>query len=246
MTWDESVLARLRSAKRWAVLTGAGISAESGVPTFRDAQTGLWANFRAEDLATPEAFLRNPGMVWEWYAMRRDRIALVRPNAGHYALADIESRVEAFTLITQNIDDLHRKAGSRRVLELHGNILRTKCFAENTVVDRWDSVDVPPKCPRCGAMLRPDVVWFGEMLPADEMREAMEAARNCDVFLSIGTSGLVYPAAGLPFEARQRGAVLVEINPEETPLSPYAHLILNGKSGEVLPTLVECLNSGGK
>lgn len=241
--WNPDLVEKLRTAKRWTVFSGAGMSAESGVPTFRDAQTGLWANFRAEDLATPEAFRRNPKMVWEWYETRREKIAMAAPNAGHLALARLESMVESLAIVTQNIDNLHRRAGSRNIVELHGNIFRTKCFDEEVVVERWDSTDIPPRCPRCGGMLRPDVVWFGEMLPAEEMNQAVHWSRHCDVFLSIGTSGLVYPAAGLPFDAVKFGAIVIEINPDETPLSPHAHAVLRAASGVALTQLVESLSA---
>ncbi|MBI3068476.1 MAG: NAD-dependent deacylase [Betaproteobacteria bacterium] len=229
----------MRAARRVAVLTGAGISAESGVPTFRDAQTGLWARYRPEELATPEAYTRNPRMVWEWYEWRRSLVARARPNAGHYALAALEARVPQFMLITQNVDGLHHESGSRNVLELHGNIRRNKCFEHNHPVERWqDTGEVPPRCPQCGGRLRPDVVWFGEMLPEAELARALATVGRCDVFLSVGTSTVVEPAASMPFAALRFGAVVVEINPTETPLSRQAHHVLRGASGEVLPALV--------
>ena len=229
----------LRDARSVAVLTGAGISAESGVPTFRDAQTGLWSNFKPEDLATPEAFRRNPKLVWEWYAWRRELVNKVQPNAGHVALVELESRAPAFTLVTQNVDGLHQRAGSRNVIELHGNITRTKCFEENVVVETWaETGEAPPRCPRCGGRLRPDVVWFNENLPEDAIEKSIAASRNCDVFLSIGTSTQVYPAASLPFEALDAGATVVEINPDATPLTPRADFALRGPSGVILPELV--------
>lgn len=230
---------QLRAAKNITVLTGAGISAESGVPTFRDAQTGFWENYKPEDLATPQAFRRNPKLVWEWYAMRREMAKKVRPNAGHAALVEIEKRVLKFTLVTQNVDNLHRRAGSRHVIELHGNIERTKCFDEDTVIESWNSKEIPPRCPKCGGMLRPDVVWFGEMLPAGTFEKAEEASQSCDVFLSVGTSGIVYPAAGLPFEALKFGGTTVEINSDETPLTAHVHHVLRGASGEILPELLK-------
>ncbi|MBI2924577.1 MAG: NAD-dependent deacylase [Verrucomicrobia bacterium] len=231
--------AALRRARRVTVLTGAGISAESGVPTFRDAQTGMWANFKPEELATPEAFRRNPKMVWEWYDWRRKLVTQVLPNPGHLALVEMEKRVPQFTLITQNVDGLHQRAGSRRVIELHGNISRTKCFDEEIVVAEWkETGEVPPRCPRCGGMLRPDVVWFGEMLPEATIEAAFAASRNCDLFFSIGTSAVVHPAAALPVEARHQGATVVEINPGETPVSEWAKFILRGPSGQMLPLLI--------
>jgi len=234
-----SLIQILHRAGRVTVLTGAGISAESGVPTFRDAQTGLWAQYNPEDLATPEAFRRNPQLVWEWYAWRRDLVSGVEPNAGHRALAELEQRLPMLTLITQNVDGLHQRAGSRRVIELHGNLFRTKCLEEETLVETWeDRGEIPPRCPRCGAWLRPDVVWFGEMLPTAALREAETAALSCDIFFSIGTSTLVYPAAELPLMALRSGATLVEINPQPTPLSELADFSLRGPAAEVLPMLL--------
>jgi NAD-dependent deacetylase len=238
-TFDSRLLQVLRDARSVAVLTGAGISAESGVPTFRDAQTGLWARFRPEDLATPEAFRRDPKLVWEWYAWRRETVTRVEPNAGHRALVRLAALVPRFTLVTQNVDGLHQRAGSRDVIELHGNILRNKCFAEDVVVERWaDDGAVPPRCPRCGAPLRPDVVWFGESLPAAALAAAEQAAAESSVFLSIGTSALVYPAAQLPRSALEAGRTVVEINRDPTPLTPSATFSLRGRSGEILPALL--------
>lgn len=232
----------LRKASSIAVLTGAGVSAESGVPTFRDAQTGLWARYSPQELATPEAFRRDPGLVWEWYAWRRELITKARPNPAHLALVGLEKRVPDFTLITQNVDGLHRRAGSRNMLELHGDILRTKCTRENRVVETWeDTGEVPPHCPDCGALLRPDVVWFGEDLPAEVLCAAWRAAESCQVFFSIGTSTLVEPAASLPFLALQNGAVVVEINPQETPLTSKADFVFHGLAGTILPELVEAI-----
>lgn len=229
----------LAVAQRVTVLTGAGVSQESGVPTFRDAQTGLWARFRPEDLATPAAFQRQPRLVWEWYAWRRQLVAAAQPNPAHAALADLETFFPHFQLITQNVDGLHQRAGSRRVIELHGNLTRTKCSEEGTLVPHWpDTGEVPPRCPHCGAWLRPDVVWFEEPMPEAEMTEALRASTNCDVFLSVGTSTVVYPAAALPFEARRSGATVVEVNPAQTPFTPHAHYVLAGTAGAVLPELV--------
>jgi len=233
-----------RAARHAAVLTGAGVSAESGVPTFRDAQTGLWAQFKPEDLATPSAFRRNPRLVWEWYAWRRETVANVAPNPAHYALAAMQTRFPRFTLVTQNVDGLHQRAGSRDIIELHGNITRTKCFEENTVVTEWPrTCDVPPKCPRCGGLLRPDVVWFEESLPEQAIAAALAASRDCDLFLSVGTSTAVYPAASLPFEALHAGAVVVEINPQPTPLTCQAYFVLSEPAGVVLPEFLKCLQA---
>jgi NAD-dependent deacetylase len=237
-----SVAAALGAARHVCVLTGAGISAESGVPTFRDAQTGLWAKFRPEDLATPEAFARDPKRIWAWYEWRRELVRRVEPNAGHRALAALASMVPRLTLVTQNVDGLHQRAGSTKVIEYHGNILSDRCSVEGTVA-RLSSLSVTglPECARCGELLRPDVVWFGESIPRYAALEAGAAAADCDVFLSIGTASVVYPAAGLAESARQCGAIVVEINTEATALTPLADFSLRGPSGEVLPQLLRAL-----
>jgi len=228
------------SATIITVFTGAGVSAESGVPTFRDAQTGFWAKYKPEDLATPTAFRRNPRLVWEWYQWRRQLVEQAQPNPAHRALAEIESLFPQFHLITQNVDGLHARAGSRKVIELHGNITQTKCFDEDKLVERWkDTGDIPPRCPDCGGWLRPNVVWFEEPLPEKAMQQAVNAAVVSDIFLSIGTSTLVYPAASLPGEALNSGATVVEINPQKTPFSDRADFVLAGRAGEVLPELVQ-------
>ena len=230
----------LRKSPRIAALTGAGVSQESGLRTFRDAQVGLWAQYRPEDLASPEAFRRDPKLVWDWYAWRREAVRGVRPNPGHYALVEMEKRASQFTLITQNVDGLHRMAGSRNVLELHGNIQRVRCADCYTFTEIWgDDTETVPVCEMCNGLLRPDVVWFGESLPREQLESAVEAARSCHVFFSIGTSGVVQPAASLAFAAQDRGAVVVEINAEPTPLTPKADYAFHGKSGEILPRLVE-------
>jgi NAD-dependent deacetylase len=236
------LLQALKAAQHIVASTGAGISAESGVPTFRDAQTGLWSKFRPEELATPEAFLRNPKTVWDWYAWRRELVARAEPNPGHRALVALEASVPEFTLITQNVDGLHRRAGSRNVLELHGNIMQTKCFSEDTLVTEWkDHGETPPRCPACNGLLRPNVVWFGEALPADALEQAVTASRTCDIFLSIGTSTAVAPASSLPFTAHAAGAIIVEINPDATPLTRQAQHVLRGPAGEILPLLAAAL-----
>lgn len=228
----------LRKARKVAVLTGSGVSAESGVPTFRDAQTGLWERYDPMELATPEAFENGPKLVWQWYEWRIKLISEASPNPAHKALAKLEERTSSFTLVTQNVDGLHREAGSENVLELHGNIRRAICSKERTTVEPDDFIEgAPPRCPKCGAFLRPDVVWFGEMLPTGAMEAASEAARNCEVFISAGTSSVVYPAASLPYEAKENGATLIEINPDETPLSAVADIVLRGSAGEMLPAL---------
>jgi NAD-dependent protein deacetylase/lipoamidase len=237
--FDAALIAALREARFIAVLTGAGISAESGLATFRDAQAGLWARYDPRELATPSAFARNPKLVWDWYAWRRERVAAAQPNAGHFALAEIERRARDFLLITQNVDGLHQRAGSRNVVELHGNIARVKCSREGTIVERWDAPpDDVPRCANCGAFLRPDVVWFEEMLPERSLAAAEDAARRCDVLLVVGTSAEVHPAAALPALVRERGACVVEINPNETRLSAAADHVLRAASGVALPALV--------
>jgi NAD-dependent deacetylase len=235
-----ALLDALRRARQVVASTGAGVSAESGVPTFRDAQTGFWANFKPEDLATPEAFCRNPKFVWDWYAMRRRMLANVAPNPGHHTLVELARRIPRFTLITQNVDGLHQRAGSRDVIELHGNIARVKCFDCEAPAETWDETgDGPPHCPHCGGLLRPDVVWFGESLPISALEAAMAASADCDVFLTIGTAAAVYPAAALPYHALERGATVVEINPNPTDFTRHATHALRGPSGQVLPALVK-------
>jgi len=241
MQFPAELIACLRKAERVTVLTGAGVSQESGLRTFRDSQTGLWAQYRPEDLATPEAFLRDPKLVWDWYAARRQRAGTVQPNAGHYALAEMGRRFPKFMLITQNVDGLHQRAGSRDVIELHGSIFRVKCFECGLPAERWVENQDVPRCAVCGGLLRPDVVWFGEALPRSALEAAVEASRTCQFFFSIGTSGLVQPAASLAFAARNRGAVVVEINLEPTPLTERADYFLEGKSGEILPELVQAI-----
>ncbi len=233
------VAGALHSAGQVAVLTGAGVSAESGIPTFRDTMTGLWADYRPEDLATPRGFRRNPDLVWSWYRMRRLAVADARPNAGHQALAAMGRLVPGFTLITQNVDGLHARSGSRDVVELHGNIGRVKCFDCNRVAETFEDTDVVPRCPACGGMLRPDVVWFGEMLPPQALERAQQAAAGCDVFLSIGTSNVVEPAASLPWIAARRGALVVVINmTDEGQQTGDRIRHLMGPSGEILPRLL--------
>lgn len=242
----KTLIDTLRVARHVAVLTGAGISAESGVPTFREAQTGLWEQYDPTELATPQAFRRDPKLVWEWYAWRRSLVAQAQPNPGHFALAELEARLilqrSRFTLITQNVDGLHHRSGSQNIIELHGNLQRTKCFTENVIVESWPATDErPPRCPRCGGFLRPDVVWFNESLPVEALRHAREAANTCDVFFSIGTSSAVQPAASLAYAALEQGAALIEINPADTPLTPWATHSLRGPAGQILPALVRAL-----
>jgi NAD-dependent deacetylase len=232
----------LTKATRVVALTGAGVSQESGLRTFRDAQSGLWAQYRPEDLATPRAFARDPKLVWNWYAHRRKVARDSHPNAGHYALVEMERKIPEFTLITQNVDGLHHAAGSKHILELHGNILNVRCSQCGTFADDWheETGDVP-RCAKCNGLLRPDVVWFEESLPREQLEAAVQAACTCQVFFSIGTSGLVQPAASLAHAARTEGAVVVEVNAEPTPLTSKVDFALHGKSGEILPELVKAV-----
>lgn len=229
----------LAKASRINVLTGAGISAESGVPTFR-GEEGLWQGFRATDLATPEAFARDPKLVWAFYNWRRQILAPLKPNPAHEALARLEGKVPQVTLLTQNIDDLHRKAGSRTVVELHGNIWMVRC-TRCRGLSRNEEVSLPelPTCPECNGLLRPHVIWFGEALNPVDLERAVDASRSCQVMLVIGTSAVVQPAASLALLARQRGARVVEINLEATPYTHLLDLALHGKAGELVPQLVQ-------
>ncbi len=238
----KEIVTLLRQKPQLSVLTGAGISAESGIPTFR-GQNGLWKQFRAEELATPEAFERNPKLVWEWYDWRRRIIAEREPNPGHLVLARWEREFPGFILITQNVDGLHRRAGSKSILELHGNIWQVRCLKEGTVRDNFESplTTIPPVCPTCGSLLRPNVVWFGEALPRDILEKAYAASSKAELMFVIGTSAYVYPAASLPLVAAEAGAKIVEINPDYTPLSASADYILRGKAGEVLMAIDEAL-----
>ncbi|MBN2371370.1 MAG: NAD-dependent deacylase [Vicinamibacteria bacterium] len=230
---------RLREARRVIVLTGAGVSAESDVPTFR-GPGGLWRRYRSEELATPEAFARDPRLVWEWYAWRRDRIASVAPNAAHRAIAALDRRFPDFLLATQNVDGLHEVAGSRRMVELHGSLWRMRCLRCGAIKDdrRSPLPRLPPQC-ACGGVLRPDVVWFGEALPEEALKSAFDAAGAADLALVVGTSSLVYPAASIPRLARKAGAFVIEINTEPTPLTPTADVFLRGPATKWLPPLIE-------
>ncbi len=232
----------LARSSQITAFTGAGISSESGVPTFR-GKDGLWRQYRAETLATPEAFERDPALVWQWYDWRRGLIATVSPNPGHEVLADWGKRLPRFTIITQNIDGLHEKAGSSNIVELHGNIWKLRCTREGTVTGATETPlpRIPPVCPQCQALLRPHVVWFGESLDPAVLSEAFRLSSGSEVMLVIGTSALVYPAASLPTVASEAGAKIIEINPDPTPLSSSADISLRGKSGEILPLLSDRL-----
>jgi len=228
----------LKQARSVAVLTGAGVSAESGVPVFRGKQ-GLWRKYRPEDLATPAAFERDPRLVWEWYNWRRSLVAKAQPNPGHYALADLEQRIPNFTLVSQNVDDLHEQAGSRNVLKIHGDIWLVRCTEcrRQHIDPRPCLADIPPHC-HCGGLLRPGVVWFGEDLPRSIWCRALEAARNAELFLVVGTSAMVYPAASLVRIAKRAGARVVEMNIAETVITSEIDAFLSGPCGEILPKLI--------
>ena len=235
----------LAGARRVVVSSGAGMSRESGIPTFRDAMEGLWANFDPQELATEDGFRRDSRRVWSWYAWRRKSIAEVRPNAGHFAVAEMEKVIPALTVVTQNVDGLHTDAGSADVIEVHGSIRRVKCLdrghlfsGELRPYEEGDEQD-PPACPACGSPLRPDVVWFGEMLPVAAVERAWSLAGRCDAMLLIGTSGTVWPAAELPLVARRSGARIIEVNPMRSELTHAADVFLQGPAGQVLPTLLD-------
>lgn len=234
----------LADTRHVMVLTGAGVSAESGVPTFREAQTGLWQRFRPEELATVEAFRSDPQTVWSWYEWRRDLVARAAPNAGHIALAALATLVPRLTLVTQNVDGLHRRAGSEDLIEFHGNLFENRCLACGLSAPHVARPSpVPPRCTACGELVRPGVVWFGEAIPAGLLQCALEAAEDCRVFLSVGTSAMVQPAAGLAQRAMQSGATVVEVNPLPTELSALAEYVLRANSGVALPALVAALRA---
>jgi NAD-dependent deacetylase len=238
-----SLIPLLLQAEKVVTLTGSGISAECGIPTFR-GEDGLWKTYRAEDLATPTAFHRNPELVWEWYDWRRGLMGPKEPNPGHLVLARWEKIFPEFTLITQNIDGLHQKAGSENILELHGNIWKMRCVQEGTITENRDTPlkKIPPLCPSCGHLLRPHVVWFGESLDMGILHRSSLLSSSCDVMFIVGTSAVVQPAASLPLAAKQAGGTIIEINPEPTPLTPYVDYSFRGKAGEVLPAIDEELS----
>jgi NAD-dependent deacetylase len=257
----DDILARLRSARRAMALTGAGVSAESGIPTFRNPGTGLWSQYSPEVFATQRGWNRDPRLVWAWYTHRRRIARAAEPNPAHRALARLANHYPEFAVVTQNVDGLHHRGGSPIVHELHGSLHRFKCSVEGTPVayadhddgnpaalealERGETPEVP-HCPACGALVRPDVVWFGEPLPPKPYLFAEVAALSCEVCFVVGTSALVYPAAGLPEIARRRGALIVEVNPEETELTPDADLSLRGPAGVMLPRLVERIIAGAE
>ena len=236
--FSDKLLKRLKHAYTVTALTGAGISAESGVPTFR-GKDGLWRNKDVQQLATQQALMADPELFWQFYNWRRELLETVKPNLGHYALVDIENHFEDFTLVTQNVDGLHRMAGNTKVEELHGNIQKTFCNDCKYEASSDDDLTAAvPKCPKCEGFMRPGVVLFGESLPHKTLAAAQDSAASCEIFFSIGTSALVEPAASLPYVAKGNGAYLVEINLERTPLSDHADEVILGKSGEILPHLI--------
>jgi len=245
----DTVVEALEGAELVVAATGAGMSKESGIPTFREAQEGLWERYNPEELATRQGFRENPARVWGWYNYRRGLIAQRAPHAGHRALAELEQLVPRVIVVTQNIDGFHRDAGSSTVLEVHGNIHRFKCFDRDHPVELDEPVSdadgdlEPPNCPQCGSPIRPDVVWFGEMLPAGVFQEAEAASSACDVMLVVGTSGMVQPAANLPLVASASGATVVEVNVEPSQLTHYVDVFLQGPAGEILPQLVARLEA---
>jgi NAD-dependent deacetylase len=245
--FTEDFLVGLLRAKHIVVFTGAGMSAESGIPTFRDAQTGLWEQYSAEKLASPSGFLADKSLVWGWYEWRRMQALQAAPNAGHLAITELAKHVEHLTVITQNVDDLHERAGSRRIIHLHGSLHSPRCFDCANPYTYPDGIPSeppggrrldPPDCNKCGGSIRPGVVWFGEHLPYEEWDKAEKAATECDLFFAIGTSALVRPASQLPERAALHGAKIVQINPNPTPLDDQAHYNFNGAVGEVMPAMV--------
>lgn len=246
--FSTTLIEALRKAQHVVVFTGAGVSAESGIPTFRDSLTGLWERFDATSLATPEAFAADPELVWGWYEWRRMKVLQAHPNPGHRAIAALERNIPRLTLVTQNVDDLHERAGNQAVIHLHGSLHAPRCF------DCGRSPDIPlsapeepeggrrlppPRCTVCGGPLRPGVVWFGESLPTADLSAAFEAAENCDLLISVGTSGMVYPAAEVPALAWRAGAIVVHVNPQSQPCRQDREYALPGLAGELLPRLIE-------
>ncbi len=238
MEFSDSLIEEFQPSKNLVVLTGAGISAESGVPTFR-GEDGLWRKHRAEELATPYAFQTNPKLIWEWYDWRRGIIAKTEPNPGHTAIAEMEQVFPHFSLITQNVDGLHRRAGNTKIIEIHGNLWQTRCVREGKVGEdyRVPLPEIPPKC-ECGALLRPHVVWFGESLDQEDLARSYRLIEECNLLLVVGTSAVVQPVASFPVEAKRQGAFVVEVNIDSSPISSLVNGSLLGKAGEILPALL--------
>lgn len=229
---------RIRETRSVTVLTGAGISADSGVPTFRGAE-GLWKNFQPEELASPAAFDRDPELVWEWYNWRRELLATKRPNPAHEALVQLETRLPAFWMITQNVDGLHAKAGTQHLSEIHGNIWKVRCTQCHTITENHEvPLPFPPSCTECGGLLRPHIVWFGESLAPEDLEKSYAALQRCDILLIIGTSGVVYPAASFAPVAKDHGAFVVELNIDATPNSSIVDVSFQGRAKELVPLLL--------
>lgn len=250
--FDLALISKIHNARHIVVFTGAGVSAESGIPTFRDAQTGLWEKFDATQLASPAGYKADKELVWGWYEWRRMKVLQAAPNPAHIAIAELATHAERFTLITQNVDDLHERAGSVDVIHLHGSLHHPRCFAcarpyEFPLEIPNEPADgrrlAPPRCSHCNGYIRPGVVWFGEMLPEDQWQQAQLAARNCDVLIAIGTSSVVWPAAQLPNDAARVGATVIQVNPDQTAFDNIAHYNLRGKAGDILPKLLEAINT---
>lgn len=256
MNFDKELIEQLRAAQHVVVFTGAGVSQESGIPTFRDAMTGIWENFDAEMLATPKAFTKERDLVWGWYEWRRVLVMRCQPNPAHLVIAAMAAHVPKLTLITQNVDDLHERAGSSEVIHLHGSLHRPHCFACRRPYELPPGIPdepasgrrlMPPRCTHCNGYIRPGVVWFGESLKGDSWSKAKQSIRACDVMFSIGTSAIVYPAAELPFEAAKRRACVIQVNPNPTDLDGVASHNLRGKAGEIMDALYKAAwnQSGG-
>jgi NAD-dependent deacetylase len=246
--FDEALITSLQKAKHIAILTGAGVSAESGIPTFRDAMTGLWEQYDPQQLASERGFRSDPALVWGWYEWRRCAVISSSPNPAHFAIAQLQQVIPKLTLISQNVDDLHERAGSRDVLHLHGSLHAPHCIdcLQPYDLSRDASCDIreskriePPRCLHCGDLIRPGVVWFGESLPTSTWHDSVNAAENCNAFISIGTSGQVYPAATLPRISKKAGSVVIQLNAETTDLDAIADFNLLGKAGELLPLLLQ-------
>ncbi len=240
MYFESEFVEKIKTANSVLFFTGAGISAESGIPTFR-GKDGMWKNYRPEELATLDAFLKNPDRVWEWYQYRRRIIRNASPNRGHLSITQMQYYFKEVVVVTQNVDNLHKRAGNKEVYELHGNIEINRCLRCGKLFypPMFEQDEKAPRCPDCGGLVRPNVVWFGEPLPEDVLKSAQEAASNCDTCFTVGTSAVVYPAALIPTIAKSSGAYVVEININKTEFSNYAHLSLIGKSGEILSEILE-------
>ncbi len=242
LTLPDDLIRRLSQAQRVVALTGGGVAAESGIPSFREAHTGHWAQYDVSELATPQAFVRNPRLVWDWYAYRRALAERAQPGVSHYALVDLEQYYPEFTLITQSIDGLHWRAGSRDLIELNGSLRRCRCYESGHIAFAWDDDgEIPPRCVQCGSLLRPDVVMFGEGLPHHELRRARQVVEQCDLFLCVGTVGAIEPVASFPFVARRHGAFVLTIAPDESVYTLMADYVLTATPGAVLPELVQLI-----